>query len=219
MRCRLCASPGAHGLELCKHCAGALPWLGAQCRQCALPLDNAADARYCGECLRRSPPFRRVYAPFHYRPPVDALIKALKYGGDLSAGRLLGDLLADYLHEARAPMPSAVIPVPLHPRRLVQRGFNQSRELLRRLNVPLATHWVRRTRETAPQTGFARSERRANTLGTFQVAARRLPAHVAVIDDVLTTGATAAELAKALRRAGVENIDVWVMARTHQLTR
>ena len=219
MRCRFCASPGERGLELCKHCNAELPWLATQCRKCALPLNRAADARFCGDCLHQSPPFQRVYAPFHYRPPIDALIKALKYGGELAAGRLLGDLLADYLHQRRAPLPSAVLPVPLHPQRLARRGFNQALELLRRLDVPSALQLVRRTRETTPQTGLAKSQRRANALGSFQVTGRRVPTHVAVIDDVLTTGATAAELTKVLRRAGAEQVDIWVIARTHQLAR
>lgn len=216
MRCRFCALPGAAGLELCGQCAAELPWLDAHCRQCALPLVNAGAERLCGECLHRPPPFQRVWVPFRYSHPVDGLIKALKYGDDLAAARLLGDLLADYLFRQRVPMPDAVIPVPLHPRRLAQRGFNQALELARRLDVPLASQLVRRTQETAAQSRLGIRERRRNTLGAFQVTARRVPARVAVIDDVLTTGATAAELTRVLRQAGATRVEIWVTARTPQ---
>ena len=216
MRCRFCASPGAVGLELCRQCAAELPWLDAHCRQCALPLVNAGEERLCGECLRRPPPFQRVWAPFRYSHPIDGLIKTLKYGDDLAAARLLGDLLADYLSRRRVSIPDTVIPVPLHPRRLAQRGFNQALELARRLGVPLAPHLVRRTRATAAQSRLDIRERRRNTLGAFQVTARRMPAHVAVIDDVLTTGATAAELTRVLRQAGAARVEIWVTARTPQ---
>lgn len=216
MRCRFCTSPGTGGLELCRYCAAELPWLDAHCRQCALPLINAGEGRLCGDCLRHPPPFQRVCAPFHYSHPIDVLIKALKYGNDLAAARLLGDLLADHLGRRRVPMPNAVIPVPLHPRRLRQRGFNQALELARRLDVPLAPQLVCRTRATAAQSRLGVRERRHNTRGAFSVTASHLPTHVAVIDDVLTTGATAAELARALRQAGAEQVEIWVAARTPQ---
>ncbi|MCO6441127.1 MAG: ComF family protein [Nitrococcus mobilis] len=219
MRCRFCAAPGVDGLELCEPCTAELPWLDAQCRQCALPLTNTGARRLCGDCLRQPPPFRRVHAPFRYCHPIDALLKALKYGSDLAAARCLGDLLADYLQRRHVTVPDAVIPVPLHPQRLRQRGFNQALELARRLDAPLAPQMVRRRRATAAQTGLDRSERRSNTRGAFQVTARHVPAHVAVIDDVLTTGATVTELAKTLRQAGAEQVEIWVMARTPQLDR
>lgn len=217
MRCRFCASLGTDGLELCGYCAAELPWLDDHCRQCALPLINAGEERLCGDCLRRPPPFQRVCAPFRYSHPIDGLIKALKYGNDLAAARLLGDLLADHLSRRRVPVPDAVIPVPLHPGRLRQRGFNQALELARRLDVPLAPQMVRRTRATAAQSRLGVHERRHNTRGAFHVTASRLPAHIAVIDDVLTTGATAAELTKVLRQAGAEQVEIWVTARTPQI--
>ncbi len=219
MRCRFCAAPGIDELELCAHCTAELPWLDTHCRQCALPLTDTGEEQLCGDCLRHSPPFRCVYAPFRYCHPVDVLIKALKYGDDLAAARCLGDLLADYLHRRSVAVPDAVIPVPLHPQRLRQRGFNQALELARRLDAPLAPQMVRRSRATAAQTGLDKSERRSNTRGAFQVTTHRVPAHVAVIDDVLTTGATVIELAKTLRLAGAKQIEIWVMARTPQLDR
>lgn len=219
MRCRLCASPASAGVELCRYCAAELPWLASHCRQCALPLVNAGEERLCGNCLRHPPPFERALAPFRYSYPVDGLIKALKYGADLAAARLLGDLLADYLFRRQVEVPDAVIPVPLHPRGLSQRGFNQALELARRLHAPLAPQLVRRSRETAAQSRLGRRARRNNMLGAFQVTASHLPAHIAVVDDVLTTGATAAELARVLRRAGAARVEIWVAARTHQLDR
>ncbi|HET8700060.1 MAG TPA: hypothetical protein VFL97_00110 [Nitrococcus sp.] len=114
-------------------------------------------------------------------------------------------------------MPDAVIPVPLHPRRLRQRGFNQALEIARRLDIPLAAQMVRRTRPTAAQSRLGVRERRSNTRGAFAVTISRLPRHIAVLDDVLTTGATAMELSRVLCRAGAEQVEIWVVARTHQL--
>lgn len=216
MRCRFCAAPASAGLELCRLCAAELPWLDSHCRQCALPLVNAGEERLCGNCLRHPPPFQRARAPFRYSHPVDGLIKSMKYGADLAAARLLGDLLADYLSRRQVALPDALIPVPLHPRGLSQRGFNQALELARRLGVPLAPHLVRRGRQTPPQSRLGGRERRHNMVGAFEVTARRMPAHVAVVDDVLTTGATATEITRVLRRAGAERVEIWVAARTHQ---
>lgn len=128
----------------------------------------------------------------------------------------MGDLLADHLCRRRVAVPEAVIPVPLHPRRLRQRGFNQALELARRLAIPLAPQMVCRRRETPEQARLSASERRHNTRGVFQVTASRVPAHVAVVDDVLTTGATVLELTTILQQAGAEQVEIWVGARTDQ---
>lgn len=216
MRCRFCASPGTAGMELCGPCAADLPWLDAHCWQCALPLSNAGE-RLCGGCLNRPPPFSRVLAPFRYTRPIDTLIKALKYGEDLAAARLLADLLAEHLRQRSVEAPEAVVPVPLHPLRLRERGFNQALELARSLDAPISTGTVRRIRDTAAQSSLGARDRRRNIRGAFRVTTVRMPAHIAVIDDVLTTGATVSELARTLRRAGAQRVEIWVVARTNQL--
>ncbi len=211
--CALCEAPGA---LLCPPCLAELPALGPACRRCALPLP-ADPGGLCGPCLRRSPPFEALVAPFAYGPPLDRLLQALKYGGRLELARPLGERLAvSWL--AAGPPPELLLPVPLHPRRLRQRGFNQALELARaaarRAGLPLAPHLLRRIRDTLPQAALDARARRANVRGAFVLAAglegvRR----VALVDDVVTTGHTVAELARLLRRAGVEEVRVWAAAR------
>lgn len=213
--CRLCGAHGQKGHDLCPGCAADLPWLSGGCPRCARPL-AAGRALTCGACLRRPPPFERVEAPFLYAAPIDHLIHAFKFRADLAAGRLLAQLLAEHLRR-RSELPELLLPVPLHPKRLGERGFNQAHELARvlarALGIPEAPALLTRTRHTPPQHGLAAKARRANVRGAFALS-RPLPArHVALIDDVFTTGQTATELARVLRRAGAERVEIWVLAR------
>lgn len=207
-RCRLCRGQGQGALELCHGCRGDLPWIRCPCRHCGLPLP--AGDRLCGRCRYRPPPFATVLAPLRYDGTAAALIRRFKFHGDLAAGRLLADLLAGCLPADR---PQALIPVPLHPSRLRQRGFNQAREIARRLGPPILGNAVRRQRPTAEQSGLAAGERRRNMRDAFRLVGRPLPTHVAIVDDVMTTGATARELTRTLRRGGVERVDVYALAR------
>jgi ComF family protein len=213
--CRLCGAHGRSGHDLCPGCAEDLPWLSGGCPRCARPLAGVKPLP-CGACLRRPPPFERVEAPFSYAAPVDHLIHAFKFRADLAAGRLLAQLLVGHVRR-RSELPELLLPVPLHPARLGERGFNQAHELARlvgrKLAIPVAPTLLTRTRHTPPQHGLAAKARRANVRGAFALS-RPLPArHVALIDDVFTTGQTATELARVLRRAGAERVEVWVLAR------
>lgn len=209
--CCLCGAPGEAGRDLCAACRHELPRPGPGCRSCAAPL--AADGLVCGRCQRHPPAFDGVQALFRYRPPVDRLIQALKFEQRLARARLLGDLLA----AAMGPDPQRLLlPVPLHPARLRQRGFNQSLELARRVaragGGRLLPGLAQRVRATPSQTGLDARARRRNLRGAFRVAGRA-PAQITLIDDVMTTGATVDALARALRRAGTETVRVWVVAR------
>lgn len=214
--CRFCAGLGEAGRACCSACAEALPWRRHGCARCALPLPNPADS-LCGQCLKSPPPFTRTVAALHYRWPVDVLIKALKYQGRLADGRLLGTLLGHYLASTNAPRPELLLPVPLHDRRLRRRGFNQaqelSRALQRALDIPLCPETLARARDTDPQTGLSASARRRNLQGAFVCRWRPEARHVALIDDVVTTGATARAAARCLIRNGVERVDIWAVAR------
>ncbi|NIR60176.1 MAG: ComF family protein [Gammaproteobacteria bacterium] len=180
-------------------------------------MPEAPHAALCGRCLRRPPPFERALAVFRYASPLDELVKALKFHGRLAHARLLGELLAAAAAGLPGPLPQGLIPVPLHRTRLAERGFNQALEIARpvarALDIPLAPGAARRLRPTAAQTGLEPRQRRANVRGAFAIA--RLPPvrHVAIVDDVMTTGHTAAELARALRRTGVRRVEVWCVAR------
>jgi ComF family protein len=213
-RCLLCGDPGDAGRDLCAACRASLPWNRAACARCALPLP--ASAPVCGACLRQPPPVEATQAVFVYGFPVDRLLPRLKFHGGLAAGRLLAQLAADGF--AHAQRPDALVPVPLHRARLRQRGYDQAlelaRPLARQLGLSLRTDLLRRIRATAPQSRLDAAARRRNLHDAFNVRSQApLPAHVALFDDVMTTGATLHAAARALRRAGVARVDAWVCAR------
>ncbi len=211
--CLLCGG-NAGSDRLCSACADDLPWHRMpQCPQCALP---TADGHLCGACLKRPPAFGRTRAALSYRFPVDQLIQRLKYNGRLAAAPVLGDLLAR--HVESAPRPDLLIPMPLHPSRIRERGFNHASEIgrsvARHLDFPLATTLCQRIRDTPPQVALAYDARRRNVRGAFTCSDDVAGKHIAVIDDVMTTGTSLDELAKTLKQAGAEEVEAWVVART-----
>jgi ComF family protein len=214
LHCLLCGAPGDDGLDLCRDCAAELPRNRTCCVRCALPL--AQSAVMCGQCIKRTPPWEAAWVPFRYAWPLDRLESRFKFGADLAAGRALSTLwLREPKPESR---PQWIVPVPLHRTRLRQRGYNQALELARPLaryfDVPLRHDVLERVRPTAAQTELSALTRRRNVRGAFAIKpGTPLPAHVALVDDVMTTGATLIESAKALRRAGVQRVDVWALAR------
>jgi ComF family protein len=211
--CVLCGREGHDGRDLCRACAAELPYLETACRRCAIPLPQAG---ICGRCQQKSPTFDVAHAVFDYSPPVAQLIQRLKFNGKLYNARLLGGLMAERLAAAQVELPELIVPVPLHTARLRERGFNQAlelaRPLARGLGVPLAAGLCRRRQATAPQTGLDARARRRNLKGAFEVCGTSA-GHVALVDDVMTTGSTVEVLARALKRAGVGRVDVWLCAR------
>lgn len=212
-RCLLCSGV-AHGIDLCRACAGELPRNDRCCHRCALPL--AVPAELCGHCQRRLPPWEAAWAPFVYGWPLDRLETRFKFSADLAAGRVLATL---WSRQPAPVLPDLIVPVPLHRARLRRRGYNQAlelaRPLARALGVPVGAQVLQRHRATAPQSERDARARRANVRGAFAVSPGvRAPAHVAVLDDVMTTGATLEACTRALRRAGVRRVDVWALART-----
>lgn len=170
----------------------------------------------CGDCLRDPPLLAETRAVFVYGFPLDRLVPRFKFHRDLAAGRLMADLMAGAL--TSAPRPDALVPVPLHARRIRQRGYDQALELARplaaTLALPLRADLLQRIRATAAQSELDAGQRRRNLARAFAVPKQAaLPDHVALVDDVMTTGATLAAAAHALRAAGVERVDAWVCAR------
>jgi ComF family protein len=145
------------------------------------------------------------------------MIQQLKYGNELSVGRVFAHCFAEQLAAVRVPLPDALIPVPLGARRFRSRGFNQAIELARHLRkltgVKVRSDLVIRVRETAEQAALPRDERRKNVRGAFALSQPLPYTHVAILDDVVTTGSTVNEIANVLRQAGAEKIQVWAIAR------
>lgn len=210
-RCLLCGAPAVLAL-LCPACDAALPRLGAtRCRVCAAPL---ADTSVCGACLKAPPRYHYTSAAYTYAFPLDALVQSLKYGGNLAVARLLGQALA---HTVIAERVDLIVPMPLSPARLRERGFNQALEIARYVArataIPLEPEACRRVRDTVAQATLPWKERAGNVRGAFVCDADLTGRTVAIVDDVMTTGATLDELAKNLRRAGAREVRAWVVAR------
>ena len=209
--CVLCgvATPAS---RLCAPCREGLPPLPrGQCSRCALPLPSGG---VCAECLARPPAYDAIAAAFPYEFPIDALVQAYKYGRDLT----LAPLFAAELSRCVAATVDAIVAMPLSPARLSERGFNQAHEIARRLarslGVPLLSHACRKVAETPPQAGLTLAERARNVRRAFVCDADLRGKDVAIVDDVMTTGATLNELARVMKRAGAASVSGWVVART-----
>jgi ComF family protein len=212
--CPLCGAPGD---EICAPCDATLPRNANPCPSCALPLpEGTPQGLPCADCQAHPPAFDRALAPLLYAPPVDRLIAGFKYQLQLPLGRMLTAPLAATLRE-RGPLPELLLPIPAAASRLRRRGFNQAAEIARHLGRQLDLAWagnrLLRVRDAGPQHELGRAQRRRNLRGAFACRGA-LPRHVALIDDVMTTGATADEASRILKRAGVGQVDVWAIART-----
>ena len=218
LRCLVCGEPGANGRDLCASCHSALPWQGPACLRCALPLPQAG---LCGDCLQTArhqggPALDETHAAFEYAFPLDRLLPRLKFHRDFAAGRVLAQCMAE--RYASLPRPDALLPVPLHRARLRRRGYDQALELAkplaRALSLPLLDDVLHRHKTTTAQSRLDADARQRNLRDAFAVApGAKLPAHVVLLDDVMTTGATLHAAARALRMAGVRRVDAWICAR------
>ena len=207
--CFVCRG-SSHGL-VCDACAAELPRLaGALCPRCALPSPQGA---LCGRCLAEPPEYDATTAALAYDFPADALVQALKFRGELALAPFLGKLLSEKI--AVNPRIDCVIPVPLAPGRLRERGYNQALEIARHvLPGKLQIELCVRERDARPQMELPWEERRRNVRGAFSCRRALDGATLAVVDDVMTTGATLDEVARALKRAGAARVVNWVVART-----
>ncbi|PSF06014.1 ComF family protein [Marinobacter fuscus] len=211
------AAEAIHGL--CEGCREDLPLNQWCCRMCALPLAFPVSTGCCGECLATPPPFRSSLIPWRYQFPVDGMIGRYKYHGQRKFIRPLLNGFVGFLEQSLTDdeLPELIIPAPMHWARRWQRGFNQAQEIAEfagaQLGVPVAGRLVRRRKRVRAQRNLDRNRRLKNLKGVFEVCAP-VPARIAIVDDVVTTGATARALAAALERAGASEIQLWALART-----
>lgn len=214
--CTLCGRYTQASLDCCPECEQSLPIIESHCRRCGLPMETPISM--CNRCLLAMPSYDQTWPGFHHAGTLSRLIGRFKDQADLTTGRFLADVYARRLSAMGVPRPDLLIPMPMHITRFWRRGFDQTRVLTR----DLSTHFdglpwcavLRVRKRTQPQSKIAHELRWSNVHRAFSL--RRLPEgarHVALVDDVMESGATANEAARVLKKAGVERVDVWVLAR------
>lgn len=211
--CVLCDTATQRKVAICEECWADLPWqLSSSCPQCGL----ASQGEVCGSCLSSPPYFDHTRALFSYAYPVDALLQAFKYQHQLHLGYVLVQLSLKQCHPHGV---DCIVPMPMHPARLQERGFNQSLELAKEIakqwRLPLAASHCQRIKNTPPQASLPLKDRVKNIKGAFGCGDYFKGKHVAIVDDVMTSGASLNELAKTLKQAGASQVSCWIIARTH----
>lgn len=213
--CLLCGAWTGLDLPVCHPCLAEIPRPGPSCYRCGVTLPIEGQ---CPRCQKRPPAFARTLVAAEYVSPVRELIHGLKFHGMMTVAELLGGLLAENVARRRNRGPQLVVPVPLHRRRLRARGYNQAAEIARaaarRLDLPVDVESCRRIRDTAPQSQLPGAAQRVRNLqGAFLLRRRLNVDHVAIVDDVMTTGSTVSEMARTLMRGGVGRVEVWACCR------
>jgi ComF family protein len=221
--CILCSEKTKREIDLCLDCEKSLPWLSHVCIHCAVPLLFESNS-ICGACLKKPFPFYKTYILFSYTKAIRKLITGLKFQQRLLYANILGSLLAEKLSllYQEEHLPHLIIPVPLYKTRLRERGFNQAMELARPINkklkIPIDYKSCERVRSTSAQSMLPASRRATNVKNAFSIQKQQYPLlnqHIALLDDVMTTGHTLIELSRAFYNVGVKRIDVWCCARTY----
>lgn len=223
--CILCDSLTRNTQNLCQLCQQDLPILPHSCQQCAdfllsSTINPANNLLKCGNCLKNPPAYDQTYALFPYQSPINHLITKLKFQHQLSHARILGELLANRIQTQwywNKPLPDLIIPIPLHPLRLRERGFNQALEIARpiakALAIPIDFQGVKRIKNTRAQSGLLAEERKRNIAQAFSITRDYSNLTIAILDDVITTGHTVRECCRMLKNQGAARIHVWCCAR------
>lgn len=218
-RCILCGiiCSGADS-PLCQPCLSDLPALKNVCSRCSIHLPSSQNTNIvCGRCLKEPPNFDHVTAVFHYTGLIKYFVQQAKFNEHLPYLNLMGLLLAQHLELSLIDKLDMLIPVPLHARRYLDRGFNQSLEMGRliahQLDIPLNNSLIKRQKNSQPQVALSAKERQKNVHNIFLSNGQLNGQHIAIIDDVMTSGSTVNEIARVLKKAGAGRVDVWVFAR------
>lgn len=217
--CLCCGVTTCAPTNICNDCHLQLPFIQRCCSRCGVPLANTQP--YCGHCLRHPPPYAAVHALFHYQSPIRHFTNQLKFHNQLLYGASLGLLLAKHVQRKYAghPLPDCLVPMPLHTQRLKKRGYNQAliiaKPISRLLNIPIDQSSWHRIKPTAAQASLPARLRANNVKRSFQYVGEQPAArHIAIIDDIMTTGSTVTALSQTMRQAGAERIEIWCLART-----
>lgn len=213
LTCILCEAKAHNTLGICAECWQDLPWQqNNSCPQCGL----ASQGEVCGSCLSNPPFFDYTRALFIYQYPVDALLQAFKYQHQLHLGQTFANVSLTHFHPSNI---DCILPMPMHPSRLQERDFNQSLELAKGIakhwQLPLALSHCQRIKNTPPQASLPLKDRVRNIKGAFRCDDYFKGKRVAILDDVMTSGASLNELAKTLKQVGAIEVVCWVIARTY----
>ena len=210
--CLLCSASDGGDFGICTDCLNELPHHASCCPQCGL---LSFEGQLCGACIASPPDFDATKAAFTYQYPISQVLQQYKYNQQLFLAETFSELM---LNNLQANNIDLIIPMPLHPSRLQERGFNQSLEIARiigkRLNVPITSQAVARIKQSPPQASLPLKERVKNMKGAFACYEDLSGLRIALIDDVMTTGASLNALAKAVRAKGAAHVECWLIART-----
>jgi len=200
----------------CQACYEMLPFQTHCCEQCGQTFSGNFD--YCGRCIAKPPPFNSCFCPFRYEGAISEQIKAFKYYAKPELANTLAKLLFTEIEANQLPQPDLLIPVPMHISKLRQRGYNQSllltRQLSKHMHVPYDQHLLTKSKATPAQAELSLKQRHKNLQDCFKFTGKLSVKHVAIVDDVFTTGTTAAEIAKILKKNGVDYIQFLGVAHT-----
>ncbi len=212
--CLLCQQKLDFTGWICDECDQHLPRIQSACPICAAAVNQKG---VCGFCLSQKHYFDNTLVPFEYKQPINRLIYQFKYQQHFYAYRPLVEELISMIKQIQQPVPELIIPVPLHPRRIRQRGFNQSgliaRALAKEFNVNHNNCLIIRHKFSKPQVELSAKERQQAVQNAFTVVTKTHTKHIALVDDVITTTQTVNQVARALKQAGVEKISIWALAR------
>lgn len=215
--CLLCDNKAQSSLSLCDECIPELPQNRNACPQCGLSLEKPS-LPLCGKCQTQAPIITQTITPFTYEYSIKHLITELKFKKKLINAQLLGKLLSRHINEQNIHLPDFLLPVPLHKKRLRDRGFNQAMELCRvlskELSIPILASNIEKTKATPPQAKLTAKQRKNNLRSSFALRKNIPSATIAIVDDVITTGTTMYEIAKLLKKSGAPKLQAWACART-----